>query len=74
MSRTSDKTSAPSTPQPERRWASMQQAADHIGVTTRTIRQMITDGKVRGYRINARLYRVDLNEIDAALQPFGGAA
>jgi hypothetical protein len=35
---------------------------------------MITDGKIRGYRTNQRLVRVDLNEIDAALQPFGGAA
>lgn len=57
-----------------RRWASQQQAADYLAVTRRTIRQMITDGKICGYRTNQRLIRVDLNEIDAALQPFGGAA
>lgn len=60
--------------QSSRRWASMKDAAEYIGVTDRTIRQMIADGKIRGYRVNSRLYRVDLNEVDAALQPFGGAA
>lgn len=63
--------------QPEklaRRWASLKEAGDYIGVTDRTIRQMIMDGKICGYRSNARLIRVDLNEIDAAMQPFGGAA
>lgn len=62
------------TTSPPRRWASQQQAAEYLGVTPRTIRQMITDGKIRGYRSNARLIRVDLNEVDAAMQPFGGAA
>ncbi|AYJ05187.1 DNA binding domain, excisionase family [Mycobacterium avium subsp. avium] len=59
---------------PARRWASMKDAAEYLGVSTRTIRQMIADGKFRGYRANARLFRVDLNEVDAALEPFGGAA
>jgi excisionase family DNA binding protein len=57
-----------------RRWASMKEGAEHIGVTVHTIRQMIADGKITGYRVNKRLYRIDLNELDAALQPFGGAA
>lgn len=52
----------------------MKDAAEYLGVSTRTIRQMISDGKFRGYRANARLFRVDLNEVDAALEPFGGAA
>ncbi|WP_155269466.1 excisionase family DNA-binding protein [Mycobacterium avium] len=41
-------------------------------VTSRTIRQMIADGRLTGYRSGARLIRVDLNEIDAAMTPFGG--
>jgi excisionase family DNA binding protein len=57
-----------------RRWASMQQAGDYAGVGLRTIREWIAQGKITGYRINARVIRVDLNEIDAAMQPFGGAA
>jgi len=57
-----------------RRWATTQEAADHLGVTTRTIRAMLADGRLRGYRSGTRLVRVDLNEVDAALKPFGGAA
>jgi excisionase family DNA binding protein len=43
-------------------------------VSLRTIREWIAQGKITGYRMNARLVRVDLNELDAALQPFGGDA
>jgi excisionase family DNA binding protein len=57
-----------------RRWASIQESAEHLGVTTRTIRQMIADGRLRGYRAGGRLVRLDLNEVDAAMRPFGGAA
>jgi len=35
---------------------------------------MISDGRLIGYRSGSRLVRVDLNEVDAAMQPFGGAA
>jgi hypothetical protein len=34
---------------------------------------MIGDGRLTGYRSGARLVRLDRNEIDAAMQPFGGA-
>jgi excisionase family DNA binding protein len=57
-----------------RRWVSVQDAAEYIGVTDRTIRQMIADGRLTAYRSGTRLVRLDLNEIDAAMQPFGGAA
>ena len=57
-----------------RRWASIQNTADYLGVTDRTVRQMISDGRLRGYRSGGRLIRLDLNEVDAAMQPFGGAA
>lgn len=57
-----------------RRYVKMIEAADYLGVTTRTIRQMIADGRLTGYRSGGRLVRLDLNEIDAAMQPFGGAA
>lgn len=57
-----------------RRWVSQQDAAEYLGVTDRTIRQMIADGRLTGYRSGTRLVRLDLNEIDAAMQPFGGVA
>ncbi|OBH20802.1 excisionase family DNA-binding protein [Mycolicibacter sinensis] len=57
-----------------RRYAKLKDAADYLGVTDRTVRQMISDGRLTGYRSGSRLVRVDLNEIDAAMRPFGGAA
>lgn len=57
-----------------RRYAKLSEAAEYLGVTDRTIRQMIADGRLTGYRSGKRLVRVDLNEVDAAMQPFGGAA
>jgi excisionase family DNA binding protein len=60
---------------PERRaFVSIADAADYLGVTTRTIRQMIADGRLRGYRSGSRLVRLRLDEIDAAMTPFGGRA
>ncbi|BBY36297.1 hypothetical protein MMAN_04310 [Mycobacterium mantenii] len=57
-----------------REWASIQEAAEYLAVSARTIRQMIADGRIAGYRSSSRLVRVDLNEVDAAMQPYGGAA
>ena len=58
----------------QRRYAKLKEAATYLQVTERTIRQMIADGRLTGYRSGTRLVRVDLNELDAAMQPFGGAA
>ena len=63
-----------STPRKLRRYAKLAEAADYLGVTDRTVRQMIADGRLTGYRSGTRLVRVDLNEVDAAMKPFGGAA
>lgn len=58
----------------QRRYAKLKEAAAYLHVTERTVRQMIADGRLVGYRSGGRLVRVDLNEVDAAMQPFGGAA
>jgi excisionase family DNA binding protein len=63
-----------SPPVVRRRYAKLAEAAEYLGVTDRTIRAMIADGRLRGYRNGGRLVRVDLNEVDAAMQPFGGNA
>lgn len=55
-----------------RRYVKIAEAAEYLQVTDRTIRQMIADGRLTGYRNGARLVRVDLNQIDAAMAPFGG--
>lgn len=55
-----------------RRYCSINGAADYLGVTERTVRQMIADGRLVGYRMGNRFIRLDLDEIDAAMVPFGG--
>jgi excisionase family DNA binding protein len=57
-----------------RRYATSTEAAEYLGVTTRTIRQMVADGRLIAYRNGKRLVRYDLNQIDATMQPFGGGA
>lgn len=53
----------------ERRLESVQAAATYAACSTKTIRRRIADGSLTGYRMGARLIRVDLNELDALLQP-----
>ena len=62
----------PVRPPPKRRWATIPYTADYLDVTERTIRQMIADGRLTGYRMNHKVVRLDLNEVDAALTPYGG--
>jgi excisionase family DNA binding protein len=59
---------------PRRRYVKVAEAADYLRVTDRTIRQMVADGRLTAYRSGGRLVRLDLNEVDAAMRPFGGAA
>lgn len=57
---------------PRRRWVTQSYVAAHLGVTQRTVRDMTADGRLVGYRLNPRFVRYDLNEVDAAMTPFGG--
>jgi excisionase family DNA binding protein len=57
---------------PRRRYISINDAAEYLGVTERTIRQMISDGRLIGYRNGAKFIRLDLNEIDERMVDFGG--
>lgn len=50
------------------------EAAEYLAVTDRTVRQMIADGRLRGYRSGTRLVRLRRDEVDGAMHPFGGAA
>jgi excisionase family DNA binding protein len=61
-------------PTPRRRYVSVAEAAEYLGVSDRTIRAMIHDGRLTGYRNGAKLVRLDLDEIDAKMTPFGGGA
>lgn len=50
-----------------------QAAAEMLGVTDRTIRTMISDGRLKGYRVGPRLIRIRAEDVETALQPIGGA-
>lgn len=58
----------------ERPYLSIAETADYLGITTRTVRQMVADGRLRGYKLGARVVRLRRDEIDSAMRPFGGAA
>lgn len=47
------------------------EAAEYLGVTDRTIRQMVADGRLRAHSLGARVIRLRLDEIDAAMRPVG---
>jgi excisionase family DNA binding protein len=66
-------TSVPAQGTPGRRWASITEAAEYLGVTTRTIRAMGADGRITTYHCGTRLVRVDLAELDDAMRAYGGA-
>jgi len=50
-----------------RRWASVKDTAAYLGVTPRTIRLMVADGRLVQHHLGARITRFDLDAIDAAL-------
>jgi excisionase family DNA binding protein len=53
-----------------RRWASIAQTAEYLSRGERTVRQMIYDGRLKGYRLGRTVF-LDLNEVDNAMEPFG---
>lgn len=57
-----------------RRWLSQAQAAEHLGVTDRTIRNYVARGTLRAHRVRgSRLVRIDLNELEQLLTPIPSA-
>ena len=52
---------------------SVAQVAEYLGVTTRTVQSMIADGRLPAFRLGPRIVRLRRADIDAALQPYGGA-
>ena len=48
-------------------------AAEYLGVDERTIRNMMADGRLVGYKLGNRLVRLRRSEIDAAMTPYGDA-
>lgn len=51
-----------------RRWANVPETAAYLGVAPHTIRYMLGDGRIKGYRgMGSRMLRIDLNEVDTTL-------
>lgn len=49
-------------------------AAQRWDVSVDTIRRLIAAGKVTGYRLNGRIIRVNVAEVDACFKPVPSAA
>jgi excisionase family DNA binding protein len=54
-------------PNARRRYVTLADAAAYVGCNERTIRRAIAAGEITGYRIGARLVRVDLDQLDAEM-------
>ena len=65
----SSRAHAPDHPsQNSQRFVRQEVAAERWDVSVDTIRRLIAAGKVTGYRLNGRVIRVDLDEVDAAFR------
>jgi excisionase family DNA binding protein len=49
---------------PDRRFMTLNAAASRFDCSERTIRRMIANGDLTGYRVGKRLVRVDADEVD----------
>lgn len=47
---------------------SLEDAAETYGVSTRTLRRYISDGRITGYRVGPKLIRVDPEELKTAFR------
>lgn len=56
-------------------YVDLQAAAEYLGVSTKTVRRMISDGQIPACRVGGPrgAIRLRLSEIDAALYPIGKA-
>jgi len=57
-----------------RKLLSIQAAAEYLGVSTRTIRRMISRGDIPAHRVSKRLLRVDLADVESILAPVPSAS
>ena len=55
---------------PTDRFISIADAAAYLGVSVRTIRNMLTDGRLTARKLGPQIVRIRLSDIDAALQPY----
>jgi excisionase family DNA binding protein len=56
-----------------RRYVTIDEAAEYLSLHPATIRQMLADRRLTPYKLGPRVVRVDLNQIDDAMEQ-GGVA
>jgi excisionase family DNA binding protein len=59
----------PRTTRRPQQWKSVPGAADYAGVSSRTIRRWIAEGKLPARRVGPRLLQVDLADVDEMIRP-----
>jgi len=59
---------SPNTQRTARDYASIEEAAERLGCSQRTVRRMIAAGEIAGYRLGKRLLRIDLAELDSIMR------
>lgn len=57
-----------------RRYGSIADGAELLGVTERTVRNFIARGQLTGYRLGAKTIRIDMREVESLLKPIPTAA
>lgn len=55
-------------------WLTTTEAADYLGLTSKTIRRYIASGKLPARRIGVRVVRVRRDDLDGLLSPVDPAA
>jgi excisionase family DNA binding protein len=61
-------------PRVTNQFISITDTAEFIGVETRTVRNMISDGRLRAYRVaGGRTFRIRRSDLEALLVPFDAA-
>lgn len=59
---------------PPQTYETIAEAAQRTGVSTKTIRRRIAEGRLIGYRFGPTLIRLQPGEVDALLRPIPNAA
>jgi excisionase family DNA binding protein len=56
------------------RYFTIGEAAEYLNVAPLTIKKMLRDGRLPGYKLGARVVRIRLSDIESALQPYNCGA
>lgn len=56
------------------RYLTISEAADYLKVAPLTVKKMLRDGRLHGFKLGPRVVRIRLRDIESALQPYNGGA